>query len=150
MADNTTAAPVSGASAAENGSAYASVSDVKARMTRTLGATEQAVCTVLLQDAAVMIDAAAPNAPESSKKVVSCRMVIRALGDGRDSAVPAGATQGSMSALGYSQSWTMTGGGSVGELYIGKADRQLLGLGNAIGSYSPVQELVPAAPEVSV
>ena len=54
-----------------------------------------------------------------------------------------GATQGSLSALGYSQSWTMGSGGSAGELYIGKTDRQLLGLGNAIGSYSPVQELVP-------
>ena len=47
-----------------------------------------------------------------------------------------------MSALGYSQTWTMPGG-STGELYLGKADRQLLGLSNSIGSYSPVQELAP-------
>ena len=46
------------------------------------------------------------------KKIVSCRMVIRALGDGSVSGVPMGATQGSMSALGYSQSWTISGGGS--------------------------------------
>jgi len=59
--------------------------------------------------------------------------------------VPMGATQGSMSGLGYSQSWTIGGGGSTGELYISKADRLLLGVGNTIGSYSPVQELVPEA-----
>ena len=73
-------------------------------------------------------------------------MVIRALGDGGDAGgVPMGATQGSMSALGYSQSWTIGSGGATGELYLGKTDRQILGLGNQIGSYSPVQELVPEA-----
>ncbi len=53
-----------------------------------------------------------------------------------------GATQGSQSALGYSQSWTISGGAS-GELYLSKLEKQLLGCGNKIGSYSPVQELVP-------
>ena len=122
---------------------YATVADVQARMTRDLSTDEQAVCTILLEDAAVMIDAAAPNASADAKKVVSCRMVIRALGDGSDSGVPMGATQGSMSGLGYSQSWTIGSGGGAGELYLGKSDRQLLGAGNAIGSYSPTQELVP-------
>ena len=129
---------------------YATVADVQARMTRDLSTDEQAVCTVLLEDAAVMIDAAAPNAGADAKKVVSCRMVIRALGDGSASGVPMGATQGSMSGLGYSQSWTIGSGGGSGELYIGKSDRQLLGTGNAIGSYSPIQELVPQTPEVPV
>lgn len=124
------------------GSAYATVADVEARMTRTLSSDEEAVCAVLLEDAAVMIDGIAPNASDSAKKVVSCRIVIRAMGDGSDSGAPIGATQGSVSALGYSQSWTLSNG-SVGELYIGKGDRQLLGLGRKIGSYSPVQELVP-------
>ena len=124
--------------------AYATVSDVESRMLRDLSTDEEAVCAVLLDDAAVMIDAAAPDASADAKQVVSCRMVIRALGDGGVSGVPMGATQGSMSALGYSQSWTIGSGGSTGELYIGKADRQLLGLGNAVGSYSPTQELVPA------
>ena len=125
---------------------YAIVADVQARMTRDLSTDEQAVCTVLLEDAAVMIDATAPNASADAKKVVSCRMVIRALGDGSDSGVPMGATQGSMSGLGYSQSWTIGAGGGAGELYLGKSDRQLLGAGNAIGSYSPTQELVPEVP----
>lgn len=122
--------------------AYATVTDVQARMTRDLTTDEEAVCTTLLDDAAVIIDAAAPNASTDAKKVVSCRMVIRALGDG-GTGVPMGATQGSMSALGYSQSWTIGSGGSTGELYLGKLERSLLGIGNSIGSYSPVQELVP-------
>lgn len=122
--------------------AYASVEDVQSRMTRTMTEDEQAVCSVLLDDGGVMIDAIALSASADAKKVVSCRMVIRALGDGTTGGYPIGASQGSMSGLGYSQSWTVSGG-STGELYIGKADRQLLGLSNSIGSYSPVQELVP-------
>ena len=123
--------------------AYATIADVQARMTRDMSTDEETVCSTLLDDAAVIIDAAAPNASTDAKKVVSCRMVIRALGDGGMSGVPMGATQGSMSALGYSQSWTIGSGGSTGELYLGKAERQILGVGNSIGSYSPVQELVP-------
>lgn len=126
--------------------AYATVSDVQARLTRDLSTDEQTVCGILLDDAAVMIDAVAASASADAKKIVSCRMVIRALGDGGVTGVPMGATQGSMSGLGYSQSWTIAGGGSTGELYIGKTDRQLLGLGNAIGSYSPTQALVPEVP----
>ena len=130
--------------------AYATTSDVAARMLRDLSTDETTVCSNLLDDAAVMIDAVAPDAAADAKKVVSCRMVIRALGDGSTGGVPLGATQGSMSALGYSQSWTIGSGGSTGELYLSKTDRTLLGLGNAIGSYSPAEELVPAAPEVPV
>ena len=122
--------------------AYATVEDVQARMVRTMSEDEETVCSVLLDDSAAMIDAVALNATAEAKKVVSCRMVIRALGDGSASGYPIGASQGSMSGLGYSQSWTVSGG-STGELYIGKADRQLLGLSNSIGSYSPVQELAP-------
>lgn len=122
---------------------YATPSDVQARMTRTMDADEQAVCQKLLEDAAVIIDAYNVNAAADSKLVVSCRMVIRALGDGESSGVPMGASQGSMSGLGYSQSWTIGTGGSVGELYLGKLERKLLGAGDKIGSYSPVQQLAP-------
>lgn len=128
-------------------SVYATVEDVQARLTRDLGADEIAVCSALLEDAASMIDVWAPcGAPVEARKIVSCRMVIRALGDGSSLGVPVGATQGSMSGLGYSQSWTTGSGGGVGELYLSKTDRQLLGCSNAVGSYSPVQAL---APEVS-
>lgn len=128
--------------------AYATVEDVQSRMTRTLSTSEEAVCTSLLDDAAVLIDAYNENATADAKLIVSCRVVIRALGDGTDGGIPLGASQGSMSALGYSQSWTLGTGGAVGELYIGKTEKKLLGYGNAIGSYSPTQELVPDTDEV--
>ncbi len=118
---------------------YATVQDIQARLTRTLSTAEQTVATNLLSDAAVLIDAYNANATADAKLVVSCNMVIRALGDG-ETDVPVGATQGSMSGLGYSQSWTVSNG-SVGEIYLSKTDKKLLGVGNAIGTYSPVEEL---------
>lgn len=122
--------------------AYATVKDVEDRITRTLSTDEESVVGKLLDDAAVIIDAYNADASADAKKVVSCRLVIRAIGDGESSGVPTGATQGSMSGLGYSQSWTISSGGTVGELYLGKLDKKLLGCGNKIGSYSPVEELV--------
>lgn len=123
--------------------AYATPADVQARMERTLSQTELTICSTLLDDAAIIIDAYNADADEAVKKIVSCRMVSRAIGDGTDAGVPLGATQGSMSALGYSQSWTIGSSGSVGELYLAKLEKKLLGVGNAIGSYSPSEELVP-------
>lgn len=122
--------------------AYATISDVQDRMTREMSATEQGVCATLLDDAAVIIDAYNAEASAEAKKVVSVRMVMRTVGDGTDAGIPMGATQGSMSALGYSQSWTI-GSGSAGELYLGKLEKKILGCSNSIGSYSPTQELVP-------
>ena len=123
---------------------YATVEDVQARMTREIsGTAEENYCETLIADAGVMIDAYNADASADAKLIVTCRMVIRVLGDGDGmSGVPMGASQGSQSALGYSESWTMGSGGSVGELYIGRAEKKLLGAGNAIGSYSPVQEMV--------
>ena len=120
--------------------AYATYEDVQARMNRTLSTDEQAVCTTLLDDAAIIIDSFNSLASDDVKKVVSCRMVIRALGDGNSQGVPVGATQGSMSGLGYSQSWTISSG-SVGELYLARMDKTLLGRGNTIGSHSPLEDL---------
>lgn len=116
--------------------AYATVSDVQARMVRTLSETEQGICTNLLDDAAVMIDNYNADATADNKKLVSIRMVIRALN--ADSDIPIGATQGTMSALGYSQSWTMGTNSSTGELYIGKTEKEMLGVGNAIGASNPL------------
>lgn len=121
--------------------AYATVEDVQERMTRQMSETEQSVCEKLLDDAAVIIDAFNVNATENAKKVVSIRMVMRSIGDGDNSGIPLGATQGSMSGLGYSQSWTISSG-SAGELYLAKLEKELLGRGNKIGSYSPIEELV--------
>ena len=118
--------------------AYATYQDVATRTGKTYSASEQTVITAQLDDAAIIIDSFNSNASDDAKKVVSCRMVIRTLN--ADDDVPMGATQGSMSGLGYSQSWTM-GSGATGELYLSKVDKQTLGGGNRIGSYSPVQEL---------
>ena len=123
--------------------AYANTSDVQARISWTMDTAQTSICSNLLDDAAVIIDTYNANATADAKKVVSCRMAIRALGDGSSIGVPMGATQGSMSGLGYSQSWTISSGGSVGELYLSKTDKALLGSGRNIGSYSPTQELVP-------
>lgn len=122
-------------------STYATVEDIQNRMTRDLTADEQEVCAALLDDAGVMIDAFNINATADAKKVVSCRMIIRTLGDGESYGVPLGASQGSMTGLGYTNSWTMGSGGSAGELYLGKIDKQMLGGGNKIGSYSPIEDM---------
>lgn len=121
--------------------AYATVTDVENRMVRTLSTKETTVVTNLLDDAAILIDTYKANATAEAKKIVSCRMIIRAIGDG-SSDIPVGATQGSMAALGYSQSWTMGSNASVGQLYLDKTDKSILGGGAKIGSYSPVEELV--------
>ena len=123
--------------------AYATVADVQARMSRTMSSAEQTMCATMLDDAAVIIDTYNVNAAAEAKQVVSCRMVLRTIGSEGQSGVPMGATQGSMSGLGYSQSWTMGSGGAAGEMYLAKLDKKLLGCGDRIGSYSPAQELVP-------
>ena len=53
---------------------------------------------------------------------------------------PMGATQASASALGYQQSWTVSGG-SVGELYLSKLEKRLLGVGDRIGAHSPLEDM---------
>lgn len=117
--------------------AYATVEDIEKRITKELTETEEEVCSTLLDDAAVIIDSFNKDASADAKLTVSCRMVIRAISDTND--IPLGATQGSMSGLSYAQSWTMGNGGGVGELYLSKLEKEILGYSNKIGSYSPVQ-----------
>lgn len=124
--------------------AYATVTDVQERMTRTMSAAEASVCSTLLDDVAALIDAYNAEVSADIKKVVSCRVVIRAIGDGSDMGMPIGATQGSVSALGYSQSWTIGSNGTIGELYLSKTEKKLLGVGNSVGSCSPVEALAEA------
>ena len=119
--------------------AYATVADVQARMTTTMDEVHQNVCANLLDDAAVIIDAYNTLATADAKKIVSIRMVQRAITV--DSDIPLGATQGSMSALGYSQSWTMGSNTSVGELYLSKLEKQMLGKGNRLGCKSVLEDL---------
>ena len=61
-------------------------------------------------------------------------MVIRAIGSS-DEGVPIGTTQATLSALGYSQSWTNSYGS--GELYLSKMDKKVLGIGGKVGCTNP-------------
>lgn len=124
--------------------AYATAYDVEEGF-RALTSEEQTRAEVLLQEAAIIINAYNQSASTDVKRLVSCRMVRRQLGagDGGDIQFPMGSTQGSMSAMGYSQSWTM-GSGSVGELYLSKLDKKLLGVGNRIGAHSPLEGMTNA------
>lgn len=119
-------------------SPYATVADVEAGF-REMSADEQERVEALIIEAAVIVDSFASDANEDVKKVVVCRMVRRTIDTG--AAIPMGASQGTATAGPYSQSWTI-GNGSFGELYLSKLDKQLLGVGNRIGSYSPIEELV--------
>lgn len=123
--------------------AYATYEDVQTRLGRTFSETEQTTCTSLLNRAALMIDSysAAADKSDDIKKEVSVNTVSRVMANS-EMDIPVGASQGSMSGIGYAQSWTISSGGSVGNLYFDRADRKLLGIGNQIGSYSPVQEMV--------
>lgn len=116
--------------------AYATVSDVQARMTHTMTTDEQTVCSNLLDDSAVIIDAYNEESTVEAKKLVSIRMVLRSMNV--DESIPMGATQGSMTALGYSQSWTMGTNASTGELYLNRTEKKLLGCGNSIGASNPL------------
>lgn len=105
---------------------------------RVLSQDENDKCDALLEESSIMIDAYNKDASIEAKELVACRMVRRALGSA-DMDMPMGATQGTMSALGYSQSWTIGAGGSNGELYISKVEKKLLGCGDRIGSHSVLE-----------
>lgn len=113
---------------------YATVTEIEAGF-RVLNSDERAKAEALASEADVLIDAYNENAKESRKKLAECRMVRRALGSG-DASFPLGSNQGTVSALGYSQTFSM-GGGSTGELYIGKEEKKLLGVSNKVGASNP-------------
>lgn len=119
--------------------AYATYQDIEKRLNRTFSAEEQEQAEILLEDAALIIDSYNREAEADVKSLVSCRMVARAIGDGGSSGFPIGATQGTVSALGYSQTFTVSGG--VGEVYISKHEKKLLGCGDRIGAHSPLEDM---------
>ena len=123
--------------------AYATVEDVQARMSVEMTETQENICSNLWDDAAIVLDMFNINASTENKKLVSIRMVQRALNV--DSDIPLGATQGSMSAMGYSQSWTMGANSSVGELYLNKLEKQMLGRGNQVGCTSVLEYMTGAS-----
>ena len=117
--------------------AYAEIKDVKTRSKRIID-NEDGICEALLEDAAIIIDSYNKNASDEAKKLVSCNMVLRAIGDGDTDQVLVGATQGTVSALGYSQTWSMANG-SARELYLSKTDKKILGSGQKIKFLSPIE-----------
>ena len=121
---------------------YAIVEEVEVGF-RTLTQEERERTAALLEEAALVIDAYGKDADPDVKRLVSCRMVRRQLGEddsGDAVTFPMGATQGTATALGYSQSWTMSGG-STGELYLSKLEKKLLGVGSRLGAHSPLEDL---------
>ena len=104
---------------------------------RALSKDEQTRCAALLSEAAIIIDAYNPDAGADAKQLVSCRMVRRQLGEDDSTG---GVSFPTATALGYSQSWTMSGGSS-GELYLSKLEKKLLGVGSRVGARSPLEDL---------
>ncbi|MDO4490726.1 MAG: hypothetical protein Q4B85_06650 [Lachnospiraceae bacterium] len=115
--------------------AYATVEDLRRRSRRAISADEEALYETALEDVAVLIDQVNEHASIEAKRIVSCKVVLRAISEDVDSGIPAGATQGSMSGMGYAQSWTISCG-SVGEMYLTKVEKQMLGIKGKIGSVS--------------
>lgn len=114
---------------------YATSDDLEARW-RTLTADEKAKADVLLEDAAVRLDAECPPADPptdaDARKIVSCEMVKRAMAN------PAG--------VGVTQMGTTTGPFSdqftfanpTGDMYLTKADRKLLACGGQVAFTVPL------------
>ena len=112
--------------------AYATYGDICERKDMTEIDKER--IETLLEDAAVIIDVYNKSASDTAKRFVSCNMVIRAIGSSNEG-VPIGTTQATLSALGYSQSWTNSNGS--GELYLSKMDKKVLGIGGKVGCTNP-------------
>lgn len=106
--------------------AYATVADIEERW-HTLSADEQARAGVLLDDAAVIIDALA-NIKDGDDmeraRYVSVNMVIRAMSATETDTF--GVSNASMTAGSYSQSWTYTN--PSGDMYLTKIEKRLLGV----------------------
>lgn len=117
---------------------YATIEDLNRRRKSPIAEAEVEMCEALLEDAGVIIDAYNEEAAPEAKLLVACNMVIRALGTREDSQLPLGTTQGTMSALGYSQTFTI--GGGTGELYLTRLEKRLLGSSGKVGFASPWRE----------
>lgn len=116
--------------------AYATIEELESRY-GALTDEQQERASVLLDDAAVLIDSAATidtEARESAARVVSCAMVNRALQAAESDAY--GVSQATMTAGSYSQS--MSFANPSGDLYFTSTEKALLGIGGGyIGSIRP-------------
>lgn len=105
---------------------------------RKLSDDESRLCTDLIAEASTLIDAYALSADEGIKKIVAKRMIRRAIASSGAGTVPFGSNGGTVSAMGYSQSFTMTG--TVGEVYLSRAEKNMLGSKARIGFSSSLEE----------
>lgn len=105
---------------------------------RKLSEDESRLCNDLIAEASTLIDAYAMSANEEVKKIVAKRMIRRAIASSGAGTVPFGSNGGTVSAMGYSQSFTMSG--SVGEVYLSRAEKNMLGAKARIGFASALVE----------
>lgn len=120
--------------------AYVNVTDVEKRTMKKFSGGELAQVESLIDQVGVVIDAYNCNAPFANKQAVTLNVMARMISN-MDASIPMGATQGSMSGLGYAQSWTISSGGANGEIYLSKTDKKLLGVSSRIGASNPFGEL---------
>ena len=112
---------------------YAEVTDLEARW-RPLTPDESVRAAVLLEDAAVRLDAACPPSDPptvqelAARKIVSCEMIKRSMAAGVDAGA-AGITSLQMGAGPYQE--TRQFANPTGDLYLAKGDKLLLGCGKS-------------------
>ena len=114
---------------------YAEVSDIESRW-HELSSEEQSRAEVLLEDASAYIDSQvdAGSVEPEKLKIVACNLVIRMMSNMDSNA--SGATQASITAGPYTQSWTWP---NQSNFFLTKADRILLGIRKGyIGSIRPM------------
>lgn len=120
---------------------YATVEDLEARW-RTLTADERDRAGVLLEDAAVRLDASCPpsdppTAQElAARKIVSCEMVKRAMASSAGGVSGVGVTSIQQGAGPYQE--TVQFSNPTGDLYLSKSDRKLLGCGAQVAFTVPM------------
>ena len=118
--------------------AYATVSDIESRW-RALNEAEQTRASVLIDDASAMLTALVNVDSDDQEqaqllKQVCCSMVIRAMSATEADAF--GASQMSMTAGPYSQSWSYSN--PTGDMYLTKLEKRLLGITSGyIGTIEP-------------
>lgn len=118
--------------------AFAEVSDIESRW-RELSTDEQSRASVLIDDASAMLTALVAIDTDDTEqaqllKHVCCSMVIRAMSATEADAF--GASQMSMTAGPYSQSWNYAN--PSGDMYLTKLEKRLLGITSGyIGSIRP-------------
>lgn len=108
---------------------FADVSDIEVRW-RTLTSSERNRATALIEDASAMLSALVENIDVSDEEqmqllnLVCCNMVIRAMSATEVDSF--GASNMSMTAGAYTQSWTYAN--PTGDMYLTKFEKRLLGV----------------------